>query len=152
MTDQLTKTAASDMEKNNSTVNVHNIAKAFQRFHKGLEQRQLHALEKELMNMYPSEDSEVMIFTGYDEKGNSIGVSLFVTKAIKVEEKQKMGFNQLMLEYLIRMDIERMDALNNCIRLMERKEGDQYEVDFIPVSYNKRIDKYSLHFRIIKKH
>ena len=150
MTDQLTKTGTPNMEKDNPTVNVHKIAKAFRQFYKGLEQYQLDALEKELLNMYPSEDSEVMIFTGYDEEDNSIGVSLFVTNAIQVEGKQKMDFNQLLLEYLIRMDIERMDQLDNCIRLMERKEGDSYEVDFIPVSYNKRIDKYNIHFRIIK--
>ena len=151
MTDQLTKTGTPNMEKDNPTVSVHKIAKAFQKMHKGLVQYQLDALEKELLNMYPSEESEVMIFTDYDEEENSIGVGLYVSKAIQVKAAEKIDFDQLMLEFLKRMDISRMAQLYSCIGLMERKEGTDYELDLIPVHYSKNIDKHTINFRIFKK-
>ena len=111
MISHLTRTATSTMEKDNVTVNVHKIAKAFQKFNMGLEPYQLDALEKELLNMYPSEDSEVMIFTDYDEEENSIGLGLYVSKAKQVEVSQKINFDLLMLEYLQRMDVSRNGSI-----------------------------------------
>ena len=34
---------------------------------------------------------------------------------------------------------------------MEQKEGTKYEVDLIPAHYSKKIDKYSINFRVFKK-
>ena len=56
-----------------------------------------------------------------------------------------------MFEYLLRADIEKLPDVFECIKLMERKEGNKYEVDFIPVFYTEEIDRYDIHFRIIKK-
>lgn len=138
------------MEKEKPFVSVHQLAKIFKKIYAGLDTYQLGELDKELVKMYPSDESEILFTLGYSEDTNSVGVSIYVSKPLLAEKVEKMSFDKLMFEYLVRADISKLHQVFRCLEYMERKEGDAYEVDFIPVFYTKAIDKHDIHFRIIK--
>ena len=138
------------MEKEKPLVSVHKLAKSFQKIYAGLNRDQLGELDNELLKMYPANQSEILLFSDYDEEENSVGISIYVTQPLAEENVQKKSFDKLMLEYLIRADISKLPQVFSCLAFMERKEGEDYEVDFIPVSYTKKIDKYNIHLRITK--
>lgn len=138
------------MENNQTFISIHKLAKAFEKIYKGLNQFQLGELDKELIKMYPSDESEVLFMTGYDEETNSIGVSLYISSPSTETKIEKIDFDKLMFAYLVRADLTKMSQVFECLKLMERKSGEEYEVDFIPVHYTETIDKHSINFRIIK--
>ena len=138
------------MEQNQAFVSVHKLTKIFEKIYAGLDTYQLGELDKELVKMYPSEESEVWFYSDYDEEGNSVGISIYITKPLSEEAAQPKSFDKLMSAYLMRADIAKLPKVSSCLGRMEKKVGEGYEVDFIPVHYTKKIDKYNIHFRIIK--
>lgn len=138
------------MEKTKDIVNIKKLELAFNKIYQGIEKYQSDELNKELVKMYPTDDSEVMLSAGYDEEENSMGIGIYVSKPKTDKEPDIIPFNQLMFEYLLRTDIEDLGNIMECIDLMERKSGNKYDVDFIPVFYNDELDNYYIHYRITK--
>lgn len=139
------------MNKDKSLISIHKITKSFQKIYAGLNTQQLEELDKELMKMYPSENSEVLFCSDYGEEENSIGISIYVSAPKTNDNLQKISFDKLVFEYLIRADLSKLMQVSDCLKLMESKGTSQYEIDFVPVFYTKEIDKYDIHFRIVKK-
>ena len=131
-------------------VSVHKLAKSFQKIYAGLNEQQLEALDKELMKIYPSEESEVLFGSDYGEGENSMGISIYVTQPLMEENLKKISFDKLVFEYLVRADVSKLNQVSECLSLMEIKADDHYEIDFIPVHYTKAINKYDIHLRITK--
>ncbi len=138
------------MDTDRQIVNIKKTAKAFDKIYKGIEKHQLDELDKELVKIYPTDESEVLISTDYDEEENSVGVSIYVSKPQTSENEQIITFDKLMFEYLIYADIAKLTHVWECIKLMERKKGDKYDLDFIPVFYNDDLGDYYIHCRITK--
>jgi len=55
-----------------------------------------------------------------------------------------------MQNYLIYTDLQKLTGLAECIKLMERKAGEKYEVDLISVFYHDELKNHHIHLRIIK--
>lgn len=138
------------MEQKQPFVSIHKLAKIFEKIYAGLDTYQIGELEKELLKMYPSEESEVLFSAGYTEDTNSVGISVYVSNPLTGDNLQKVNFDKLIFEYLIRADISKLPQVLGCLERMERKGGKSDEVDFIPVFYTKDINKHDIHFRIIK--
>lgn len=138
------------MDKEKKLVSVYQLAKAFEKMYKGLNKEQLRVFEEELLKMYPSEESKVLLFPDYEDGENSMGMSIYVTNPLAANAVKKMDFSKLMFEYLIKADITRFTALDSCINLMESRGGESYEVDLIPAAYDEDIEEYNIHFRITK--
>ena len=139
------------MDTEKTIVNIKKLARAFDKIYKGIAQNQLDELNKELLKIHPTDDSEVLLFADYDEEENSMGLSIYVSNPDTDEELEALSFDKLMFEYLLLADITKLSNVWECIELMERSEGEDYDMDFIPVFYTKEIDKYDLHIRITKK-
>ena len=58
---------------------------------------------------------------------------------------EKLSFDQLVFEYLIRADISKLAQVASCLKLME---NNNYDIDFMPVFYTEEINKYDTHLRI----
>ena len=138
------------MSVDKNTVNIKKIATVFEKIHKGIVQFQLDELDKELIKIYPTNESEILLSADYSEDDNSVGISIYVSKPQTSENTENIPFDKIMFEYLIRCDIEKLTNFAECVELMERAKGDKYDIDFIPVFYTKEIDKYDLHLRITK--
>lgn len=134
----------------NTQISIKKLALAFEKIYKGIQQYQLDELDKEIIKIYPSTESEVLLSADYEEEENSIGMSIYVSKP-QTENIEKKTFDKIMFEYLIHADIEKLVNFAECIELMERKQGTNYDIDFIPVFYTQEIGKYDLHIRITKK-
>ena len=138
------------MNTQQPVVSMKKIMDVFAKIHKGLNKEQLNELDKELLKIYPSEQSEVLVSTDYSEENNSVGVSIYVSEPKTNTTIQKLPFNQLMSELLQSTDIDKLKNIWKCLELMERTDRNDYEVDFIPVFYTKEINQFDIHFRIIK--
>lgn len=138
------------MEESKPIISVHKIIQFFSKAATKLDEQQLKALDEELKKIYPTEKSEVSLTSSYSEEDNSIGISIFLSHPIQEEPVVALSFNQLMSEYLIRADIAKLPQVFDCINLLEKKEGQQYTVDFIPVFYTEAINKHDIHLRISK--
>lgn len=138
------------MEESKPIISVHKIIQFFSKAAIKLDEQQLKALDEELKKIYPTEKSEVSLTSSYSEEDNSIGISIFLSHPIQEEPVVTLSFNQLMSEYLIRADIAKLPQVFDCINLLEKKEGQQYTVDFIPVFYTEAINKHDIHLRISK--
>lgn len=143
------------VEQNQPFVSVYRISEVFEKIYDGLDTYQLDELDKELMKIYPSEESKIWFYADYDEEDNTVGISIYITNPCPLSEEEEtispMDFDRLMITYLIRADIGNLPQLACCLGKMEEKQGEEYEIDFIPVHYTKKIDKYNIHFRITKK-
>jgi len=131
-------------------LNIKNLALAFEKIFKGIEKLQLDELDKELIKIYPSNNSQVLLSTDYDDDENSVGLSIYVSNPTSENNLQKIEFDKLMFQYLIYADITKLNDIWECIQLMERKDGDKYDLDFIPVFYNDQLGDYYIHCRITK--
>ncbi len=138
------------MNTNQNTVSIHKLARSFEKIYKGLDKHQISEMDKELIKMYPSKESEVLLSTDYGEEENSMGVSIYVSKPLAKEKLEPISFDKLMFENLIRADISKLTNVSECIELMERKGSNTYEIDFIPVFYNEELKDYYIHFRITR--
>jgi len=138
------------MELKKVTVRISLIAKAFAKIYKTIDKQQIAEIETELLKIYPSPESEVLLSADYDDEENSVGVSIYVSKPLPSDMVQKMNFDKLMFEYLLYADISKLHDVFECLQLMERKGSEAYEIDFIPVFYTKEIDSYDINFRILK--
>lgn len=130
-------------------LSVWQIAQQFEKIYQGIDKTQVQVLEQELLKMYPSEKSQVWIFSDYGEDDNSIGLDIGISEALKNVDTPKT-FAQLMQNYLIYTDLQKLTGLAECIKLMERKAGEKYEVDLIPVFYHDELKNHHIHLRIIK--
>ena len=137
-------------EENTKTVSIHKIAKQFEKIYNGLNQEQLEQMDEELLKIHPSEESDVFMSADYDEDENSIGISIFISNPLPQENLQKLSFDKLMFEYLIRADIKKLPTVLECLELMERKGSEQYEIHYMPVFYTEQLGDYDIHFRITK--
>lgn len=135
---------------NKAILNIKKLSKAFDKIYRGIDKQQLDELDKELIKIYPTDDSEVLLSTDYDEEENSVGVSIYISKPETDKNLQKISFGELMFQYLIYADLNKIDDVWECIELMERKQGDKYDVDFIPVFYNDDLGDFYIHLRITK--
>ena len=131
-------------------ISIHKLTKFFKKIYTGSNPEQLKELEKELMKMYPSEESEVLLSTDYSEDENSVGVSIYVSNPIPQVEATKMDFPALMFQYLSHADTRKLPSVFECLERMEKTGTDCYELDFIPVFYTDEINKYDIHFRIFR--
>lgn len=138
------------MEEGKPLVSIHKIAKSFQKICAGLQKQQLEELDKELIKIYPSEDSEVLLQADYEEEENSIGLSIYVSHPLKNDDLEKLSFDQLVFEYLIRADISKLTQVSSCLNLMENQGDNNYDIDFVPVFYTKEIHRHDIHLRISK--
>ncbi len=132
------------------TVSVQSLAQYFQKIYEGLPDEQRSVFDKEIRQMYPSPQSEVSVSSGYNEDDNSIGVSVYVSKPLREDEINPKNFGELMREYLHFSDTSRFVDIFECLQLMERQSGTDYEIDFIPVLYTQRLDSFYIHYRIKK--
>ncbi len=139
------------MLKEEKKVSVKKIEMICNKIANGIEKFQLYELDKELLKIYPTDNSEVFLATDYDEDDNSVGISIYVSNPQTEEEVKPISFNKLLFEYLILTDIQKLTNVWECLELMERKSGDKYDLDFIPVFYTEEINMYDLNLRITKK-
>lgn len=93
-------------------ISIHRLTNFFKKIYLGLNQEQLKELEKELLKIYPSENSEVLFSTDYSEEDNSVGVSIYVSNPISQNDVTKLEFPILISQYLSRADITL--HLNRC--------------------------------------
>ncbi|MCP5501129.1 MAG: hypothetical protein H7A25_14575 [Leptospiraceae bacterium] len=138
------------MENTNKIISLQKLAQIFTKVYRGLNPEQLLKLEEELLKLYPSEESEVLVSADYSEEKNSVGLSIYVSKPFPQENIQKLEWDRLMLEYLLRADVRRLPVVYECLERMERKASEKYELDFIPVFYNDELGDYYIHIRIFK--
>jgi len=140
------------MNTKKETVSIFRIAKAFEKIYKGLNKEQISIIEQqEMVKVVPSNKTEVHIGVGYEDEGNSIGLSIYVSNPKKSPNPQKVRFDKLMFEYLLKSDVERLTNVMECINLMERKGKNSYTIDGIPVFYSEDLGDYYLHLRIKKE-
>ncbi|MCB1159080.1 MAG: hypothetical protein H7A25_20045 [Leptospiraceae bacterium] len=137
------------MENMNTIISLQKLAQIFTKVCRGFKSEQLSKLEEELLKLYPSEESEVLVSADYSEEKNSVGLSIYVSKPLSQENLSKLEWDRLMLEYLLRADVRKLPPVYECLERMERKTPEKYELDFIPVFYTEEIDKHDIHFRII---
>ena len=138
------------MQNNKSRQSIKKLALVFEKIDKGAQQFQLSELNKELLKIYPSSESELSLSADYSEDDNSVGISIYVSKPQTDKLTQAIPFGKLMFEYLIRADIKKLVNFAECIELMERKTANKYDIDFIPVFYNDELGDYYIHLRITK--
>lgn len=136
-------------QESENFLSVWQLAKQFEKIYQGLDKTQVQVLEQELLKMYPSDQSQVWIFSGYSEDDNLIGMNIGISQALD-ETKTAKSFNELMKNYLFYADIQKLKGVSECINLMERKTGKRYEVDLIPAFYHHELKEYHIHFRITK--
>ena len=129
---------------------IYNITKAFEKVFEGTDKLRCNALDNELIKIQPSENSQVLLSTDYDEEENSVGLSIYVSNPQTGNHLVPLSFDKLMYQFLIRTQVSKLENIWECISLMERKEGNKYSIDFIPVFYNNELDDYYLHLRITK--
>ena len=130
---------------------VFKMIQIFDKIEKGAHAEHLAVLSEELQKMHPTDESEVFFSTDYSVDENSVGVSIYVSNPIATEKAKPMPFGKLMTEYLLRSDVTELSNTAQCLNLIERADGNEYDVDFIPVFYTEEIDKHDINIRITKK-
>jgi hypothetical protein len=131
-------------------ISIHKLTKVFKKVYLGANQEQLKELEKELMKVYPSEESEVLFSTDYSEEDNSVGISIYVSNPVPATETTKLELPVLMSQYLNYADVRKLPSVFECLERMEQQGKDIYELDFIPVFYNEDLDDHYIHIRFFK--
>lgn len=139
------------MNKEKPIINIKKLTDTFTNISQGIEKHQLDEFYKEIIKIYPSYDSEVLISTDYDEEENSVGFSIYVSKPKADIKQSEINFSNFMSECLLLSDVNKLANIWNCLELMEQKQGDKYDLDFIPVFYNNELGDYYIHGRIKKK-
>ena len=129
---------------------VFKMMQIFNKIEKGAHTEHLAALSEELLKIHPTDESEVYLTTDYDNEEYSVGASIYVSNPLAAENVKPIPFGKLMKEYLLRSDVNKLQYIAECLELMERTDGDQYDVDFIPVFYTEEIGSHDIHFRITK--
>ena len=126
------------------------MIRAFEKIGRGIAPFPLGELEKELLKMQPSEESEVSFFADYDEEDHSLGLSIYVSLPLAEEKPEKCSFGMMMHDYLLRADLKNLPAVWNCLQMTEQKEGETYEIDFIPVFFNEELGDFYFRCRFTK--
>ncbi len=140
------------MNNNNKKVSISKLVKAFEKIYKGLNKMQITAFEtEELFKIVPSEETEVFMASDYDDEENSMGVSLYVSKPLANQNPESIRFDKIMFECLVKADTKKFSNIMQCINLMERKGTDNYSIDYIPVSYDKKLGDYYIQYTITKE-
>lgn len=139
------------MNEEKTIMNIKKLSDTFEKISKGIEKSQLDALDKEIVKIYPSSESKVLISTDYGEEENSMGISIYISKPKTDMKQSEIYFSKFMFECLLLSDVDKLKNVWECIELMERKQGNKYDLDFIPVFYNNDLDDYYIHGRIKKK-
>ncbi len=139
------------MSDEEATVIIKKLNSAFKKASEGIEKSQQDEFNREIMKMYPQKDSKASISADYDEKENSVGFSIYVSAPSLGVKPPEIHFSKFIYECLLLSDADKLKNVWECIELMERKEGTEYDLDFIPVYYNNELYEYYIHGRIRKK-
>jgi hypothetical protein len=122
----------------------------FEKIGKQAQEIQLNELSKELSKIYPSESSLVAMMCDYDEEENSVGLSVYVSAPTLPEAAKETDFYVFFAASLMLVEPEQLKKMLTCLTLMEQKDGEKYDLDFVPVFFNDELKEYYLHCRITK--
>ena len=139
------------MDDDQAPAAVKKLADLFTKISEGIEKKQQDEFDAEIMKLYLHRESKVSISSDYDEKENSVGFSIFVSAPSSAVKPSEIHFNQFIYECLLLSDADQLKSIQECIELMERKDGSRYDLDFIPAYYNDELCEYYIHGRIRKK-
>ncbi len=140
------------MNDNKQQISIAKLAKAFEKIHKGLNKEQVNVIVKEEMSkVIPSENSEVYMTADYDDEENSMGMSIYVSNPLPMQDIKELHFDKIMFEYLIRTDFNKLSDIMECINLLEHKGSDYYTIDGTPVFYAKELKDYCFQITITKE-
>jgi len=128
--------------------NFKELKEVFNRIYKGLDKTQLAQFELEMQKLIPSDKSEIFIASGTDNEDNSITISSYVSDP--AINHDYLTFDKIMELWLQIVDFDKLKNISECLDILEQTQKDDYEVDYIPVRYNDKINKHTTNFRIIK--
>lgn len=114
------------------------------------QEMQLNEISKELSKIYPSEISLVTMMGDYDEQDNSVGLSIYVSDPALPEGVEEMDFYTFFAASLMLVEPAKLKNILACFTLMERKDGEKYDIDFVPVFFSDKLNEYYFHCRITK--
>lgn len=138
------------MNTQRQNVSIDEIAKAFTKIYKGLEEKYVSVIEKEMRKIVPSIASEVVTMPGYVLEDACMSITFYVSNPKSTEKVKQMKLDTILFELMLKTEIDKLQRVWSCINRLEEK-GNKYEIDSTEVRYNEELKDYVFVLYLFKK-